>query len=472
MDNRWASTVLLTFLAAAMLAPVSGGPTSPGGGVATGPRVDFRPKHAPGELVVTLAPGADRDQALAYLGSLGADFDKRKDEIRGTRAVRARFDAATTDSVLDQKAAQIQSRTDLFNLVQPNYQGEALQAGWPPNDPLYVGGPQWSLDKIDLKDAWRCSTGEGVLVAVIDSGIYEAHEDLAGRLWTNPCEIPGDGVDNGCGASPGNGYADDVHGWNALDGNGNLGDDLGHGTQVAGVIGAVTGNGMGIAGVSPDVQLVPVKLFSASIPPRQWEASAAIAYARNVGVRVINASWKFDPPTIQSFVDQLNAAAQDGILVVAAAGVGQYDTPVDIDQPENVNYPCGFQLSNVACVTSTDQADALGPHSSWGAQTVDLGAPGERIWTTTNTAQLYTGSPSGTSLAAPHVSGVAALIRSRTPGLTPSQVRDLLRAGDDDPVLVGKTISGKRLNAAKALSCRRRSILDGIRAPWGPANPG
>jgi uncharacterized repeat protein (TIGR01451 family) len=328
-----------------------------------------------------------------------------------------------------------------------------------PNDPLFPMA--WDLNNveqsggardadIDAVEAWDLVTGGEVVVAVLDSGVDYRHPDLADNIWTNPGEIPGNGVDD-----EGNGFVDDLHGWNFVDGNNDPMDLRYHGTHVAGIIAAVGNNGVGIAGINWKSKIMPVKFFKTNSEGSFEGAARAILYASKMGARVSNNSW--GGSVSQVIDDALKVAHQRGMLFVASAG----NSGRNNDGPQK-HYPCVSTVGNVLCVAATDQNDRKADFSNYGATTVDLGAPGVDILSTT----LIDCAPefqdkcdpsgykvlSGTSMAAPHVTGAAALVVNRHPSLTVDQLRKLLmETVDPVPALKGITVSGGRLNVQNAL---------------------
>jgi subtilisin family serine protease len=331
-----------------------------------------------------------------------------------------------------------------------------------PNDAIYafqaglnnVGQLGGTIDAdIDAPDAWNVSTGtRDVVVAVIDSGIERSHPDLAANVWTNSAETPGDNIDN-----DNNGFIDDVNGWDFLNADNAPVDDHGHGTHVAGIIGAAGNNSQGIAGVNWQVSLMPLKFLDHTNTGETADAVAAINYVTMlrtrasdpVNVRVINASWisgSIDEPALRNAIA---AAGLADILFVAAAGNGDaLGRGLDIDQFPA--YPASYGLDNVITVAATDQSDALARFSNFGATNVDIAAPGVGIWSTDLGASYQ--SRNGTSMAAPHVAGVAALVIATAPTALATEVKAaILAGGDAKTALQGVIASGKRLNANGAL---------------------
>jgi len=293
---------------------------------------------------------------------------------------------------------------------------------------------------IDAPEAWDLSRGSaGVTVAVIDSGMQLNHPDLATNLWTNPNEIPGNGIDD-----DGNGRIDDVNGWDFIDNDNNPSDGDGHGTHVAGTIGAVGNNGTGVTGTAWNVKLMPLKGCGDSGCPVS-ATIGALNYAVDQGVKISNNSYGGFGSSI-SERNAISAARDAGHLFVAAAGNDGLNT----DLAGNAVYPSNYDLDNVISVASTTLNDGLSSFSNWGSTSVDLGAPGSQI------ASTYPGGGyvwlDGTSMASPHVAGVAALIRARKPNWSYSQIRDrLLNHTRPLAALSGKTVTGGIVNAFSAL---------------------
>jgi hypothetical protein len=297
---------------------------------------------------------------------------------------------------------------------------------------------------IDAAGAWDVNTGSGsLIVAVIDTGVDYTHPDLAANIWTNAGEIPGDGIDN-----DGNGYIDDVHGYDFFNRDGDPRDDHGHGTHVAGTIGAVGNNGIGVTGVNWNVQIMPLKFLGAGGSGTTADAIEALAYAVANGAAISNNSWGGDPYS-QAMFDAIAAARDAGHLFVAAAGNGNI-FGIGQDNDAAPFYPAGYDLDNVIAVAAVDHHDNLATFSNYGATTVDLAAPGVNILSTTPGGGY--GQSSGTSMAAPHVAGVAALTWDAHPDWSYDQVvAQVLGSVDPLPQLQGLTVTGGRLNAAAAL---------------------
>jgi len=317
-----------------------------------------------------------------------------------------------------------------------------------PNDAFF--GDLWGMHNTgqsggtpgaDIKapEAWDHTTGSsGVLVAVIDTGVDYNHPDLADNIWTNPGEIPGDGIDN-----DGNGYVDDVHGINAITAGGDPVDDNGHGTHVSGTIGARGNNSIGVAGVCWTVKIMPLKFLNASGNGLTDDAITCIEYAIAKGATILSSSWGGGGYS-QALRDAIEAAKNAGILFVAAAGnwgTNNDGSPI---------FPASYDNENIIAVAATDHNDALASFSCYGATTVDVAAPGVDILSTIpEGAYDY---DSGTSMAAPHVSGLAALLKAYRPSGTWSEIKSRILAGVDNITgLNGLIMTGGRVNALNSL---------------------
>jgi len=327
-----------------------------------------------------------------------------------------------------------------------------------PDDPYFES--QWSLPLITAPHGWDASTTAApVIVAVIDTGVQTAHPELANRLWQNPGEIAGNGVDD-----DDNGHVDDVHGWNFYDNTSVLysaTDGDSHGTHVAGTIAAQRGNGQGVAGVADNARIMPLKFLK---PGGGYtsDAIAAIQYARSKGATVINASWGGETYS-QPLCDAIGLAGDAGILFVVAAGNGGSDAIGD-DNDNGPSWPSNCPSPNLISVAAASPDDGQATFSNYGATTVDVGAPGVDILSTV--PNLSFGYKSGTSMAAPHVSGVAAVVRGMQPGLAPWQVKaSIMSGGVPAPALSGTTVSGRRVDLVGALVAAGTGVAPDLTPP-------
>jgi alpha-tubulin suppressor-like RCC1 family protein/subtilisin family serine protease len=342
-----------------------------------------------------------------------------------------------------------------------------------PDDPLF--GQLWGLHNvgqsngvvdadIDAPEAWAIHTGSSnVLVGVIDTGIDYTHPDLAPNYWVNPGETGLDalgrdkrtnGVDD-----DGNGYVDDWRGWNFINETNDPKDDHFHGTHVAGTIGAVGNNTVGVAGVCWKVSFVALKFLGSGGSGYISDAVEATAYATRIKCALTSNSWGGGGYS-QAMVDAIQEAHTNGILFVAAAG----NNGADADQ--SPMYPAAYDNPNIISVAATTRTDEKASFSNYGAKTVDLGAPGHEILSTYPTymtdAMRSRGDPtnynaiSGTSMATPHVSGACALLKSFDPTISHMEIKTyLMRSVDPIPALQGKTVSNGRLNIYRALKWRQ-----------------
>ncbi|MEG4274439.1 MULTISPECIES: S8 family serine peptidase [unclassified Microcoleus] len=405
-------------------------------------------QYKPGELLVKLRPGASND----FLGNFQANG-----EIALENLVPSSSQFDFTPSPLDRwRIVKFSSELDLLQIqenlardpnveaVELNYQGSY---DFIPNDTRF--SELWGLNNtgleggtsdadIDASEAWDSQTGDRrIIVAVTDSGVDYNHEDLIANIWTNSGEIPGDGIDN-----DGNGYTDDVRGYDLYNNDNDPSDDLGHGTHVAGTIGATGNNRIGVTGINHNVSLMPLKIGS-RIGPDLVSITRGIRYATTKGADVINASWRV--PNSRALFDAISEANSAGVLFVAAAGNSSSNNDI------TPSYPANYDLPNVISVAATDRNDQLAFFSNFGASTVDLGAPGRSILSTVP-GNNY-GFSDGTSMAAPHVAGAAALLLAQDPTLTVAQLRNsILSTVDPLPSLAGRTVSGGRLNLRNVLN--------------------
>jgi len=316
---------------------------------------------------------------------------------------------------------------------------------------------------VDVLRAWANSTGStDVVVAVIDSGVDYTHEDLSDNMWQNEIELNGvPGFDD-----DGNGYVDDVYGINTFDGTNDPMDELGHGTHIAGVIGATGNNGIGVVGLNWNIRILPCRFMNAAGSGRISGAVECLEYvsalkSRGVNIIATNNSWGGSGYS-QTLYEAIRE--QPDILFVTAAGNHARDNDSNFFMPVNIDLP------NVMAIASTDHNDAKTSTSGFGRQTVHLGAPGSSIFSTlpanTYWGDQYYGYLSGTSIAAPHVTGLAALVSARWPDARWQEIRNrILAGGDRVDSLAHNTITGRRANAYGALECEEQRVFSVLRAP-------
>lgn len=346
-------------------------------------------------------------------------------------------------------------RRGVVSRVEPNYR---VNAFFEPNDFLYRLGFLWGIKNtgvmggvagvdIDALDAWEISVGSpDLVVAVIDTGVYLKHPDLAANIWVNPSEIADNGIDD-----DNNGFIDDVNGWDVVDNDNNPNDEMFHGTHCAGIIAASLGNNRGICGIAPRVKLLPLRVLNAKGEGDTAGLIKAVRYAidlrkRGENIRVISASLG-GGEYMDSFKEILDEANRYGIVFVAAAG---NDGKNNDEKP---TYPANYPSPNVISVAALDSSGRLASFSNYGAKTVDVGAPGVFIWSSFLFGFYLPFD--GTSMAAPFVSGAAAVMLSERPGLTPAQVISIIkRSSKPLPELEGKMGAPGIISVARALRTR------------------
>jgi subtilisin family serine protease len=411
-----------------------------GGAVTAADRPADQAQAVPGELIVGFNSDASASETRRAVASAGGKVEEKLGLLDG--AVVASKGGRSTEDV----AATLEG-SDAVDYVEPNY---LLHASRVPNDPAF--GKLWGLRNvgqfggnpgadIGATAAWDVATGGDITVAVVDTGLDYRHPDLVANTWTNPSD-PANGQDD-----DGDGFVDDVHGVDFINDDSDPMDDSGHGTHVAGIVGARGDNSIGTVGVNWSVRIMPLKFLDRNGDGNTADAAQAIAYAVDHGAKVINASWG-GTAFSQTLYQAVANASDHGVLLVSAAGNEGANGDVAPD------YPAGFSLPNVISVAATDRNDRLLDFSNYGRRTVQLAAPGDEIDSTVPPSVDASGYTefSGTSMAAPFVSGAAALYLSRWPGSSVGLVRDaLLRTTVPLPSLEGKTSTGGRLDVARAL---------------------
>jgi len=284
---------------------------------------------------------------------------------------------------------------------------------------------------IDALDAWKITSGNHkVVVAVIDTGLDATHKDIARNVWRDPNE-----------------KTRNVYGWNFVINQPNPIDDHGHGTHVAGIIGAVTDLESGVSGVAQQVSIMPVKYYSDANPGsvNLRNTVKAINYAVDHGAQIINYSGGGPEFSEEEYLAIKKAEAK-GVLFVAAAGNEHQNT----DLVENYYYPSAYRLTNIISVAAIDINNNLLPSSNWGVNKVDVAAPGENIYSTLPGGRY--GYMSGTSQATAFVSGMAALLLAKDPTLTPKKIREIImNSVDHESQLEGKLATAGKVNAYNAL---------------------
>ncbi len=414
-------------------------------------------EFVPGEVIV----GLEEDATQADLAAINHQTDARTEEDLPQSDVN--LVDLPPDLGVGEAVRRYESSPDI-EYAEPNFK---IYPSATPNDPGFsrlwglnnigqtVGGKSGTPDAdIDAPEAWNTTTGTpSTVVAVIDEGVDVSHPDIRDNVWRNPGEVPGNGQDDDR-----NGYVDDVNGWDFVNDDASVydpnpangtGDE--HGTHVAGTIAATGNNAAGVTGVSWQAKVMPLKFLGPEAGDTV-DAVAALNYAVKKGVKISNHSWGYKGPPSRNLRDAISRADSAGHLVVAAAGNGGQDGVGDDNDadPYNTNYPASFSNPNVISVAATGHRDTLASFSNFGVTTVDLAAPGVNVLSTLP-GDSY-GYFSGTSMATPHVAGVAALLKSQNPALDDAQLKARILDGvDEKPGLAGKVLTEGRLNAANAL---------------------
>jgi len=390
-------------------------------------------EHRAGRVVVRLAPGIADSAAGDLMKSVGA--------LSSRTLWPGLLSMLEIPAEADLRAAlETLNRDPRVAYAQPSYIHHLANT---PDDTDF--GLQWNMDQsndadIDAPEAWNSATdASAAIVAVIDTGVQYDHPDLAANMWVNPNEIPRNRLDD-----DGNGWVDDIYGIDLVNGDGDPMDDHLHGTHCAGILGAAGNNSTGVAGVCWKARIMAVKFLDSSGFGDTADAITGLQYAVANGARVSSNSWGLYG-TDQALYDAIKAAGVAGMLFCAAAG----NSAIDIEGQGFV--PGGFDLDNIITVAATDSSDDLAYFSNYGATSVDLGAPGDSIYSTI-LGSTYA-SLSGTSMACPHVAGVATMLFAQS-GTTSFPLVKSWILGSVDPLtsLSGITVTGGRLNYANALA--------------------
>ncbi|HKP10800.1 MAG TPA: S8 family peptidase [Blastocatellia bacterium] len=414
-------------------------------------------RYVPGQLLVKLKPNVDDTGDLPeFVAHAQGRVEPLMRSSRGGDLLLINLEGESVEDA----AARLR-RDARVEFAEPNYLWHAAAV---PNDALF--NQQYALMNtgsfltgkpgadINATQAWDITTGsDDLVVAVIDTGVDLSHPDLAPNAWANPREVPNNGVDD-----DGNGYVDDVHGWNYLSNSPKVYDDPDddwHGTHVTGAIGAAGNNEIGVAGVAWRVKLMVLK-FLGTQSGSTADAVKAIDYAidqkrRGQNVRVINASWAGEGES-QSLKSAIINAGDNGILFVCAAGNGPInDDGRDVDS--SPVYPAAWSadVPTIIAVASVNNTDSYAPFSNYGLTRVQVAAPG--VFTISTTPNDGYGYGQGTSMSSPLVTGVAALLFSHEPNLSPAEARRrIVQTATPQPTLAGRVTSAGRVNAFNALT--------------------
>lgn len=408
-------------------------------------------QHVPGELLVQFSANASEGVRQAVANGLGAQLDEVVRAAGNGKGDLQLMRLPPGLAIAD--AVRAVDGLNAVEFAEPNwvYHHQAST-----NDTYYTNGSLWGYYGAASSPANAFGSGAAsvssnscstVWVGIIDEGYMHTHEDLAANAGTNPGETAGNGVDD-----DGNGYVDDVYGWD-FDGNNNsvfdgTGDD--HGTHVAGTIGGVGGNGKGVAGICHSVKLINAKFLGRN-GGTTANAIKAVDYMTGLKTRhglnmvATNNSWGGGGFS-QSLKDAIDRADAAGILFIAAAGNS------GTNNDATASYPSGYASANVIAVAAIQSNGALASYSQYGATSVDICAPGSGIWSTVPASSKGKvissyASYNGTSMATPHVSGAAALYKARNPSATAAQVKSgILGSATPTASCNGKVSTNGRLN--------------------------
>ena len=402
-----------------------------------------RPSYAPGELLVKHKSSV-RAAATQYYRTQWDISALRTFRVTGVQHVKL------PSGMTVEAALEIYLDDPDVEYAEPNYYRRASVI---PDDTNF--NRLWGLHNtgqsvngtidadIDAPEAWDITTGNSdIVIAVVDTGVDYSHPDLSHNMWSNTGEIPDNGIDD-----DGNGYVDDVRGWNFFGDDKDPMDIHGHGTHVTGIAAAKGNNATGITGVCWTAEIMLLRFLDENGIGTVADEISAIDYAIGNGAHIINASFGSDTYS-QSEYNAISRANSEGILFVAAAGNDS------LNNDTSPFYPASYNLPNIIAVAATDQDDNLTWFSDYGPTTVDVGAPGVNIYSTSPDTGY--GYMHGTSVATPHVAGLAALIWGYNSSLTHMEIKDIILNGVDiKPALNGKTFTGGRINALNAFADSR-----------------
>jgi len=418
------------------------------------------PFYKEGELLVRMKPGVPMGTALSIHSGVGATAMK---EVQpGVELVKLPGGMSISKAV-----ASYRKNADVSD-ASPNYIRKVAAI---PDDNFFPF--LWGMEAIDAPAAWDRTTGSSeVVIAIVDTGVDYTHPDLVGNMWMNPGEVGGAaGVDD-----DGNGYIDDIYGIDTANDDSDPMDDYGHGTHVAGTAGATGNNAIGVAGVNWNVKIMALKFIDASGNGTVGDEIEALDYinmmARDYGVNIVavNASYGWYYPDYLFEKTAIEILRDRGILFVASAG------NADQDNDGLFHYPASYELSNLIGVSATDRDDHLAGFSNYGKRTAHIGAPGVDTVSTLMGGDYGGFDPamvwSGTSMAAPHVTGAIGLLYAdpilgfnpATPENHWSSARNRILAGGDlISFLAGLTMTERRLNVLGAMECLDSEILARVR---------
>ncbi len=419
-----------------------------------------------------------QQQSAATLAAVGMKISRTYPLVPGLVALETVDNRVGTAAVVssEEQAQRLMDRlvqlrdSGLFVYVEPDY---VRHISVTPSDPKFIDGALWGLQNngqdsgragidIGAASAWEISTGStNVIVAVIDTGVRYTHADLKSQMWVNEGETGSDGLGrdkrkNGLD-DDGNGVIDDVYGFDATTGTGDPFDDNDHGSHVAGTIGAAANNGYPHVGVTWNIRIMACKLFNSTGSGGGGftaDAVDCLNYAVKMGAKISNNSWGGGGFSTALF-DAIRQAGLQGHLFIAAAGNSSADNDLF------PSYPANLPLDNVLSVAAIDRKGLLASFSNYGRRTVHIAAPGVDIYSCSAQSDLSYASFSGTSMACPHVAGVAALIAAAHPNADMTEIRErILISAVTIPSAATTTSTGGMVNAFKAIQAASDGILE------------
>src|SRR5215467_9821326 len=421
----------------------------PGSQYAAQPQAQV-PEYVSDEIIVRFREGVDEYKKDLARFRVSGTRKKVFKVIRGLEVIKLSRGVSVEEAINSYR----QDPDVLY--AEPNYILKTINT---PNDPRF--SQMWGLNNvgqsggtpdadIDAPEAWNITTGSSnVVVAILDTGIDYNHQDLAGNMFRNTADCNNDGIDN-----DGNGFVDDCYGIDVANNDSDPMDDNGHGTHVGGTIGAVGNNNVGVVGVNWNVRLMSCKFFDASGQGTTEGAIACLEYVKTMkelGVNIVATSNSWGGGDFsQALIDAIDDQRKSDILFITAAGNGNF-FGIGENNDTSPFYPCDTYLPNVICVAATDRTDARASFSNYGRHTVHVGAPGVDILSTLPGNNYAT--ESGTSMATPHVAGVAALLKAQDPTRDWRAIKNLILTGGNTISSMANTITGKRLNANGAMTC-------------------
>jgi len=393
-----------------------------------------------GEVLVKVTAGPTSDAAREAHQQVGATVLTTYTRIGWQRV---QLPAGMT---VEQGIAAYQVNPDVA-FAEPNY---IYRINAVPNDPMY--SQLWGMEKISAPAAWNITTGSNtVVVADIDTGVDYTHPDLAANMWTNPGEIPGNDIDD-----DDNGYVDDVYGIDTVNDDSDPMDDEGHGTHTSGTIGAVGNNKVGVVGVNWSVKIMALKFLDEEGFGETADAIECFEYvqtmkSRGINIHATNNSWSGGGFS-QALMEAIDSCGYLGIVNVCSAGNNEFDNDI------LPTFPASYPSDSIIAVAASDADDARAYFSNWGADSVDLAAPGLSILSTLPGGQY--GIASGTSMAAPHVTGAVALLCALHSELTAEQVKEqILRSVDPVQWTNTPTVTNGRLNLERTIHFYRVTFV-------------